>query len=453
MVDFISIICHFTIKAFRFIKCAHKRVILDSPFSCGVQCIVDPVVKRELHSIALPYTFALQVVYNMTSSTAIDQPSVPEPGPCFFENSCTGLGTFYSESAPEAGLSSTQSSPDALVPASGRNMQKGYLVGEYTCCVPGCYHNSKKDKHLSFYQFPSGARPEKVALKKKWNSLITRQNFTPTSGHRVCSEHFPGGKKTYLNNLPLIVPKGTRPRIPKPRTITKARNRECNDMRHPKETDVENTIGERKRGNEEKKPEEQIIYLRKEIEVLKQKQKLEIKASRSEISLLTREKEAISMISFHIDNIKHDKDKFHFYTGLPDYQTVKILHNSFGTATGKLIYHDSKTNADKITEEGKKSGPKRSLSSEQELFFVLARLPCGTLWTKQCQNVSRKHTQAQESLLMQLKFLLRMPSSLRTQSESYSSYKHHNTAKGLIGIAPSGSGRLKTSLSSPSSAV
>ena len=33
---------------------------------------------------------------------------------------------------------------------------------------------------------------------------------------------------------------------------------------------------------------------------------------------------------------------------------------------------------------------------------------------------------------------MEMPSSLRSQSETYSSYKHHNTAKGLIGIAPCG---------------
>ena len=30
-----------------------------------------------------------------------------------------------------------------------------------------------------------------------------------------------------------------------------------------------------------------------------------------------------------------------------------------------------------------------------------------------------------------------MPSSLRLRSESYSNYEHHNTAKGLVGIAPS----------------
>ena len=33
---------------------------------------------------------------------------------------------------------------------------------------------------------------------------------------------------------------------------------------------------------------------------------------------------------------------------------------------------------------------------------------------------------------------IEMPSSFRSQSVTYSSYKHHNTAKALIGISPSG---------------
>jgi len=33
---------------------------------------------------------------------------------------------------------------------------------------------------------------------------------------------------------------------------------------------------------------------------------------------------------------------------------------------------------------------------------------------------------------------IEMPTSYRSQSVTFSSYKHHNTAKGLIGIAPSG---------------
>ena len=36
------------------------------------------------------------------------------------------------------------------------------------------------------------------------------------------------------------------------------------------------------------------------------------------------------------------------------------------------------------------------------------------------------------------KIYIEIPNSLKSQSSSYSQYKHHNTAKGLIGIAPSG---------------
>ena len=34
---------------------------------------------------------------------------------------------------------------------------------------------------------------------------------------------------------------------------------------------------------------------------------------------------------------------------------------------------------------------------------------------------------------------IEMPTSHRSQSATFSNYKHHNTAKGFIGISPSGS--------------
>ena len=106
---------------------------------------------------------------------------------------------------------------------------------------------------------------------------------------------------------------------------------------------------------------------------------LEVEALQSKLSLLTVEKETLLKASFHVDIIKNNDEKFHFYTGLPDYETFKILHDSFGKLTEKLIYHDSNTNVGRMSEESQKRGPKRSLSSEQELFLVLARLRCGLL--------------------------------------------------------------------------
>ena len=46
---------------------------------------------------------------------------------------------------------------------------------------------------------------------------------------------------------------------------------------------------------------------------------------------------------FSIDSIKDDQELFSFYTGLPDYETFKILFDSFGSAVNNLVYIDSNT--------------------------------------------------------------------------------------------------------------
>ena len=77
----------------------------------------------------------------------------------------------------------------------------------------------------SFYSIPSGKSEESKELRKRWINLISRKDLPPTIGHRVCSLHFPGGRKTYLNQLPTIVQKATRPTPTKPRSTVNARNR------------------------------------------------------------------------------------------------------------------------------------------------------------------------------------------------------------------------------------
>ena len=74
--------------------------------------------------------------------------------------------------------------------------------GGFTCCVPLCYNNSKVNKGLFFYIIL-----KVPVLRKKWLHMICRKNFNPSSGHRVCSEHFVGGKKTYEINVLTIGPK------------------------------------------------------------------------------------------------------------------------------------------------------------------------------------------------------------------------------------------------------
>ena len=77
-------------------------------------------------------------------------------------------------------------------------MASGANRGGFTCCVPGCFNNDKRNRGVSFYKFPKDKK-----LKKIW---LSRKDFKPTNGHRVCSQHFEGGKKTYMNNVPTVFP-------------------------------------------------------------------------------------------------------------------------------------------------------------------------------------------------------------------------------------------------------
>ncbi|XP_068267337.1 THAP domain-containing protein 11 [Nyctibius grandis] len=78
----------------------------------------------------------------------------------------------------------------------------------FTCCVPGCYNNSHRDKALHFYTFPKDEELRRLWLKNVSRAGVSGcfSTFQPTTGHRVCSEHFQGGRKSYLVRVPTIFP-------------------------------------------------------------------------------------------------------------------------------------------------------------------------------------------------------------------------------------------------------
>ena len=69
--------------------------------------------------------------------------------------------------------------------------------GGFICSVPGCFSQSKRNRELYFYQIP-----KEKAMRKIWLNKISRKDFIPNDGHRSCSKHFTGGRKTYMNNVP-----------------------------------------------------------------------------------------------------------------------------------------------------------------------------------------------------------------------------------------------------------
>ncbi|XP_066503821.1 THAP domain-containing protein 11 [Hoplias malabaricus] len=78
----------------------------------------------------------------------------------------------------------------------------------FTCCVPGCYNNSHRDRELRFYTFPKDQTQREIWLKNISRAGVSGcfSTFQPTTGHRVCSVHFPGGRKTYTVRVPTLFP-------------------------------------------------------------------------------------------------------------------------------------------------------------------------------------------------------------------------------------------------------
>ncbi|XP_051507857.1 THAP domain-containing protein 11-like [Myxocyprinus asiaticus] len=78
----------------------------------------------------------------------------------------------------------------------------------FTCCVPGCYNNTHRDRELRFYTFPKDPSQRGIWLNNISRAGVSGcfSTFQPTIGHRVCSVHFPGGRKTYTIRVPTLFP-------------------------------------------------------------------------------------------------------------------------------------------------------------------------------------------------------------------------------------------------------
>ena len=425
----------------------------------------------------------------MNNSLQFQRDTAEDISPSFFQNS-QRLGNISVAEKPTDQVGEPMNDLDRRVESKRRKVGGG---GGFTCCVPHCFSNNKRDRHLKFYEFPSGGSKEKQLLRKKWLHCISRKDFKPTSAHRVCSLHFPEGKKTYLNNIPSITPKTESRKPVKERATFKARNRvfeaksgNSDENVDPKKNteDIEQYANHNHAKIEDESNtcnfhvdlEAQIKLLKEENTKLKAERDAEKKINVTLHKMLGVAKEN----NFSVESIKNDPKLCRFYIGLPDYATFYALFKSFDSVVHNLIYYGSTTNAEKISSSDYvKHGPKRSLTPEQEFFLVLVRLRLGLLeedlahragitqstmskicitwidflhsrlrlfpiWpTRQCIDKTMplcfKEMYPKTRVIIDCtEFFMEKASSVRSQSVTYSSYKHYNTAKALIGITPAG---------------
>ena len=184
---------------------------------------------------------------------------------------------------------------------------------------------------------------------------------------------------------------------------------------------------------------------------------------------------------FRLQKLKSSDCDIEYYTGLNNYEQFKALSDFLDGgvfACSRLNYWGS-NNSSIQTESFEKKGKKRTLFATDELFMTLARLrvniPEKVLsdWYKiSVSEVSRIFVTWVNFMFTRLtqlpiwasketvnktmpdcfkcdypftrvildctEIFIERPSCFRAQSASYSSYKSHNTAKGLVGISPQG---------------
>ena len=333
--------------------------------------------------------------------------------------------------------------------------------GGFTCCVPGCYSNSARNKDLSFYVIPASK-----VLRKRWIEKISRKSFNPSAGHRVCSLHFVGGKKTYMNNIPTenLGEKSHKSKLAPPRRPL---------IRH-----ISSNLSPEVEKRSSSSPEKDSTAARSQIMELRVQQ-LEEQLQNAKISENTLKLE-INKWKFGLKRFETSDCDMNYYVGMTPAQ-FKALYKFLDAGQGicrRLNCWGSDFSLMQMPYIEKK-GQKRSIEPIEELFITLCRLrvniPEKVLsdsYGISMSEISRIFATCKDFLssrLVQLPIwatkeivqktmpesfkskypltrtivdytetFIEKPSCFRAQAETYSTYKSHNTVKGLVGISPHG---------------
>ena len=369
--------------------------------------------------------------------------------------------------------------------AAGRNR----WGGQY-CCVPLCRSSSgerlERERlgmaRVSFHSFPD----VKTDRGKLWIAKIRRDpgsNFVVNLNTKVCSLHFTtddyisgdaiNSKRRVLKAtaVPTIFPWTTekQKRTSVTSKLALSMNQRC---------DVQKSVEEHKSQylTSDDDNMEFESYDSDSPEICQTEQLLqEIKGLQSK---LTQAETELRRSQFRFEYIKHDDEMVRFYTGIPDHATLMALYE-------EILEDDAKVMRQW---EGKKSkgcyadikpGRHHKLPLLEQFFLTLVRLRLGLLeqdlanrfdisvssvsritatWInlmfhsfkaieryppwhvveKHMPEAFKKEYPNTRLIIDATEFQVERPSSLLTQSCTFSSYKNRNTVKVLIGIIPSG---------------
>ena len=154
-------------------------------------------------------------------------------------------------------------------------------------------------------------------LKKKWMQVLKRKGVRePNSSHRVCSAHFAGGTKTYMNNTPTVFAQVTKSR-PRKKTNERKIIDVKNDLdipevsSHFESTTPDVNVESNANNNELGKLKKEIISLQAKNEALQEKYDKDTADLKCEL--------------FQMERFIGSDTDFRFYTGFPNYNCFKAF--------------------------------------------------------------------------------------------------------------------------------
>lgn len=329
--------------------------------------------------------------------------------------------------------------------------------------------------------------------RKFWEKQINRRDFKVTASTVVCSNHFAAG---YYNNdtcrIPTLYMKGysnnvetTRkpPRLRETFTNPTAPKRSRNIIRSgedsilpdipiftPPPNSDHNYDVNKNESCTRCSPQEFCLPCNNKTQKILSLEET-VKKQQEEIELLRNERDQKK--PFSVYDIKDNDKSMNFYTGLQSYEVFKWLYDRISHKVSGITYTNSKKES-----EGKKRGPKRLLSGEEEMFLTLVRIRLGLLEEDLAHRFKISQTSVSNITSTWCAFLARewsifiywptqeenrnylpqcfskwkntiaildcteggieKPSLAKAQAQTYSTYKSKNTWKKLIAITPGG---------------
>ena len=339
------------------------------------------------------------------------------------------------------------------------------------CAVLRCGNRGDRDKDKSFYRLPSivthqGSQTKELCEKRRtsWLAAINRQDIKPANFPytRVCSDHFISGKPAGLydtTNPDWIPTLKLGHQLMKPGDLCRHTRAVARDAKKRKIEEDTIQSATTMASDVESDCTSNSEDLADEIEKLN----IDLKKTKEELLSVSMnlEKTHKELMAYRLDEegFRDNDEKVCYYLGLPKWDVLLAVF----TFLQPYLSNDSR----------------RSLSPFQQLLLVLMRLrldlsvqDLAYRFGIHKSTVSRTFTEVIEIMYIRLKPLIlwpdrdtlrktmpmdfrkhcpncaviidcfelfvERPSNLLARAQTYSSYKHHNTVKYLIGITPQG---------------